>query len=248
MRTSLHHQSEAQPPNGPLTAATSPDTPSTCPATQSGLHRYVREGLRNPRELGPFLVLGSASVCRIGRRKRHFGTLSPRTIFGISFFPPGRPLNHDGASSYFISSGFGNAGPNRTHAVPRGLPQFETSGISQPFWPRARQRNCTPIHHRDLRGLRDKWSRGCEKSDDRIVGGRLTSSSRPRDGTCEQFFGRYLSPAPVNLQNRTRLVATPMLSSVWRLGVSQGTAHKCRILRTPRRNYLRPPRISRRQA
>jgi hypothetical protein len=26
-----------QPPNGPLTAATSPDTPSTCPATQSGL-------------------------------------------------------------------------------------------------------------------------------------------------------------------------------------------------------------------
>ncbi len=35
MRTSFHHQSEAQPPNGPLTAATSPDTPSTCPATQS---------------------------------------------------------------------------------------------------------------------------------------------------------------------------------------------------------------------
>jgi poly(hydroxyalkanoate) depolymerase family esterase len=27
MRTSFHHQSEAQPPNGPLTAATSPDTP-----------------------------------------------------------------------------------------------------------------------------------------------------------------------------------------------------------------------------
>src|SRR6266576_2230152 len=34
MRTSFRHQSEAQPPNGPLTAATSPDTPSTCPATQ----------------------------------------------------------------------------------------------------------------------------------------------------------------------------------------------------------------------
>jgi hypothetical protein len=28
MRTSFRHQSEAQPPNGPLTAATSPDTPS----------------------------------------------------------------------------------------------------------------------------------------------------------------------------------------------------------------------------
>jgi len=33
MRTSFHHQSEAQPPNGPLTAATSPDTPSLSPAT-----------------------------------------------------------------------------------------------------------------------------------------------------------------------------------------------------------------------
>jgi hypothetical protein len=35
MRTSFHHQSEAQPPNGPLTAATSPDTPSAKPTTQS---------------------------------------------------------------------------------------------------------------------------------------------------------------------------------------------------------------------
>ena len=35
MRTSFRHQSEAQPPYGPLTAATSPDTPSLTPATQS---------------------------------------------------------------------------------------------------------------------------------------------------------------------------------------------------------------------
>jgi len=35
MRTSFHHQSEAQPPNGPLTAATSPDTPSLSPTTHS---------------------------------------------------------------------------------------------------------------------------------------------------------------------------------------------------------------------
>jgi hypothetical protein len=35
MRTSFHHQSEAQPPNGRLTAATSPDTPSAAPASQS---------------------------------------------------------------------------------------------------------------------------------------------------------------------------------------------------------------------
>jgi hypothetical protein len=32
VRTSFHHQSEAQPPNGPLTAATSPDTPSYMPS------------------------------------------------------------------------------------------------------------------------------------------------------------------------------------------------------------------------
>jgi hypothetical protein len=32
MRTSFRHQSEAQPPNGPLTAAASPDTPSYMPS------------------------------------------------------------------------------------------------------------------------------------------------------------------------------------------------------------------------
>jgi hypothetical protein len=48
MRTSFHHQSEAQPPNGPLTAATSPDTPSTCPATQS-VSRHRRSLGRSPK-------------------------------------------------------------------------------------------------------------------------------------------------------------------------------------------------------
>jgi hypothetical protein len=32
VRTSFHHQSEAQPPNGTLTAATSPDNPSHMPS------------------------------------------------------------------------------------------------------------------------------------------------------------------------------------------------------------------------
>jgi hypothetical protein len=41
MRTSFRHQSEAQPPNGPLTAAASPDTPSLTPATQSALQRLL---------------------------------------------------------------------------------------------------------------------------------------------------------------------------------------------------------------
>ena len=46
MRTSFHHQSEAQPPNGPLTAATSPDTPSTCPATECDRNRLLQGGRR----------------------------------------------------------------------------------------------------------------------------------------------------------------------------------------------------------
>jgi hypothetical protein len=57
------------------------------PSQPAGLHRYLWEGLRNPRELGSFSVLDSVSVCRIGQRKRHFGALSPKAIFGISFSP-----------------------------------------------------------------------------------------------------------------------------------------------------------------
>jgi hypothetical protein len=99
-----------------------------------------------------------------------------------------------------------------------------------------------PIHHRDLRGLRDKWSRGCEKSDDRIVGSRLTNSSRLRDRTCERFLVGNCLPPPLISRTAsrlsTRIVATPMLSSVWRLGVGQGTPHKCRILRRPKPKAL----------
>jgi hypothetical protein len=42
MRTSFHHQSEAQPPNGPLTVATSPDTPSTTQPGSAVSLGYVR--------------------------------------------------------------------------------------------------------------------------------------------------------------------------------------------------------------
>src|SRR5262249_7097693 len=81
--------------------------------------------------------------------------------------------------------------------------------------------------------------------DDRIVGCRLTNGSRPRNKTCEQFFSRYLSPAAIEFQNAsrlsTRIVATPILSSVWRLGVNQGTPHKCRILRRPKPEALLVP-------
>jgi non-ribosomal peptide synthetase component E (peptide arylation enzyme) len=48
MRTSFHHQSEAQPPNGPLTVATSPDT-ARFPAREALVgcgQRYTYAALR----------------------------------------------------------------------------------------------------------------------------------------------------------------------------------------------------------
>src|SRR6266516_601995 len=56
MRTSFQHQSEAQSPNGPLTAATSPDTPSASPTTQSCTNPEFpvsAEHSRFSRTLGP---------------------------------------------------------------------------------------------------------------------------------------------------------------------------------------------------
>ncbi len=58
MRTSFHHQSEAEPPNGPLTAATSPDTPSAAPASHSVSNAYG---------------IGSRSNATIPRRFVHKG-------------------------------------------------------------------------------------------------------------------------------------------------------------------------------
>ena len=48
MRTSFHHQSEAQPPNGTLTAATSPDTPSYMLSHAVGLRAGRNTLTRNP--------------------------------------------------------------------------------------------------------------------------------------------------------------------------------------------------------
>jgi hypothetical protein len=66
MRTSFHHQSEAQPPNGPLTAGTSPDTPSTTPATQSGLcePRTVSVAIHARKER---IVSATSAVLTLGR-------------------------------------------------------------------------------------------------------------------------------------------------------------------------------------
>jgi hypothetical protein len=57
MRTSFHHQSEAQPPNGPLTAATSPDTPSHMPSHGVGLCGAVCCGNRDCRSRSAALAV-----------------------------------------------------------------------------------------------------------------------------------------------------------------------------------------------
>src|SRR6266542_23660 len=61
MRTSFHHQSEAQSPNGPLTAATSPDTPSPSPTTQSHANRDFStvDHRRHQQDAGSAAVLAT---------------------------------------------------------------------------------------------------------------------------------------------------------------------------------------------
>src|SRR6266567_3614762 len=62
-------------------------------ASQSGLHRYLRVGCRNPLGSAPFAGYGSVSASRIGLGKCHFGVLSPRPLFGVSFSDDGCPVS-----------------------------------------------------------------------------------------------------------------------------------------------------------
>jgi hypothetical protein len=71
--TSFHHQSEAQP--GRLTAATSPDTPSAAPASQSNLHRLTCEIASKRHGTAPSRGSGLVSVCAIWARNAHSGFL-----------------------------------------------------------------------------------------------------------------------------------------------------------------------------
>jgi hypothetical protein len=84
MRTSFRHQSEAQPPNGPLTAATSPDTPSHMPSHAVPSPRVVigrRQDkkltdlrLKFPASAGSYWTFGGRGRTRTGTpvsRKQH---------------------------------------------------------------------------------------------------------------------------------------------------------------------------------
>jgi hypothetical protein len=66
MRTSFHHQSEAQPPNGPLAAATSPDTPSAPWAESLILYAEVR--IPPPQPASPVSNASHENVAQMARR------------------------------------------------------------------------------------------------------------------------------------------------------------------------------------
>ena len=74
---------------------------------------------------------------------------------------------------------------------------------SQPVWPRTRQRNWAPNRHDALHRL---WGiLECGRSEEgrrRIVRACLTNTRRLLDGTCEQFFSRFLFLAAINFQKR----------------------------------------------
>jgi hypothetical protein len=86
MRTSFRHQSEAQPPNGPLTAAASPDTPSHMPS-----HAV--------RSLGIAVSLGG---WRVGGERRPFFRHTPKAI-NAGDFCNGRSLRWRKSSSLALA-------------------------------------------------------------------------------------------------------------------------------------------------
>ena len=62
-------------------------------ARQSGLHRYLRAGSRNPRGYAPFAGNGSVSASRIGYRKCRSLHLSPRAVWYLVFPDAGGTIN-----------------------------------------------------------------------------------------------------------------------------------------------------------
>jgi hypothetical protein len=71
VRTSFHHQSEAQPPNDTLTAATSPDTPSYMPSHAVDLSQVRRTAIVMHRVALDYDVGRFISLCCGCRRNNY---------------------------------------------------------------------------------------------------------------------------------------------------------------------------------
>jgi hypothetical protein len=105
MRTSFHHQSEAQPPNGPLTAATSPDTPSPTPTGQSvsnayGIGSRSKWPIASPKarepELAPDLAPPAYGQGFLNYAPRRFSPAIERTSLSWLMSKPTRTTKRDG--------------------------------------------------------------------------------------------------------------------------------------------------------
>jgi hypothetical protein len=84
MRTSFRHQSEAQPPNGPLTAAASPDTPShmshvlLAEIRATTLHPSLSDCARSRRGATPPALRGlNLDIASLIRAARPVITINP---------------------------------------------------------------------------------------------------------------------------------------------------------------------------
>src|SRR6266516_1317497 len=90
MRTSFHHQSEAQSPNGPLTAATSPDTPSPGPTTQSCANPEFPVSAEYPRFSAVWGGCNGPFAVSAGNEDRPEADWGPSSLDARNPFPGGR--------------------------------------------------------------------------------------------------------------------------------------------------------------
>ena len=92
MRTSFHHQSEAQSPNGPLTAATSPDTPSPGRPALTPSSPSPRNTLDFPR-FGAGVIARSRSLRETKTVRKRIGVLRlwrPKSVSRCAVKAPAR--------------------------------------------------------------------------------------------------------------------------------------------------------------
>ena len=87
MRTSFHHQSEAQSPNGPLTAATSPDTPSPSPTTHSCAYPEFPVSAEHPRFSAVWGGCNGPFAVSVGNEDRSEADWGPSSLTSEIRFP-----------------------------------------------------------------------------------------------------------------------------------------------------------------
>ena len=141
MRTSFHHQSKAQSPNGPLTAATSPDTPSPGPTTQSCANPEFPVSAEHPRFSAVWGGCNSPFAVSAGNEDRPEADWGPSSLTPEIRFPVRGQCRDQRLGSYPTDAG-SHAGdwrlrigkaedPVLTRPLGRGIAE---AGNSNPAW------------------------------------------------------------------------------------------------------------------